>query len=151
MAGTHYSYVKSYGSKKSLIYTYSYVKSLRDAKYAEMSRTLRRNTKNSSGVLRGIAARGLEEHMWVSLIFAIIVSFMLFTVFTLVYLAGNVGKCFCRLHPSNDRHFCLSLTCQKCRPDTSATFCYVGHFFGCRRCVGDFHSQHTFLHARRNQ
>ena len=30
-----------------------------------------------------LAARGLEEHMQVSLIFAIIVSFMLFTVFTL--------------------------------------------------------------------
>ena len=43
-------------------------------------------------------------------------------------LAGNVGKCVCRLHPSNDRHFCLSPTCRKCRPNTSATFCYVGHF-----------------------
>jgi hypothetical protein len=30
-----------------------------------------------------LAARGLEEHMRVSLIFAIIVSFLLFTVFTL--------------------------------------------------------------------
>ena len=30
-----------------------------------------------------LAARGLEDHMRVSLIFAIIVSFMLFTVFTL--------------------------------------------------------------------
>ena len=37
-------------------------------------------------------------------------------------LAGNVGKCVCRLHPSNDRHFCLSPTCRKCRPNTSATF-----------------------------
>jgi hypothetical protein len=26
-------------------------------------------------------------------------------------LAGNVGICVCRLHPSNDRHFCLSPTC----------------------------------------
>jgi len=33
-----------------------------------------------------LAACGLEEHMRVSLIFAIIVSFMLFTVFTLVYV-----------------------------------------------------------------
>ncbi len=33
-----------------------------------------------------LAARGLEEHVRVSLIFAIIVSFMLFTVFTLVYV-----------------------------------------------------------------
>jgi len=30
-----------------------------------------------------LAARGLEEHVRVSLIFAVIVSFMLFTVFTL--------------------------------------------------------------------
>ena len=30
-----------------------------------------------------LAARGLEEHVQVSLIYAIIVSFMLFTVFTL--------------------------------------------------------------------
>ncbi len=59
-------------------------------------------------------------------------------------LAGNVGKCVCRLHPSNDRHFCLSPTCRKCRPDTSATFCYVGHFFGCRRCVGETCCWHTF-------
>jgi len=32
-----------------------------------------------------LAARWLEEHVRVSLIFAIIVSFMLFTVFTLFY------------------------------------------------------------------
>ncbi len=32
-----------------------------------------------------LAGRGLEEHVRVSLIFAIIISFMLFTVFTLVY------------------------------------------------------------------
>ena len=43
-------------------------------------------------------------------------------------LAGNVGKCVCRLHPSNDRHFYLSPTCQKCRPDTSATFSCVALF-----------------------
>ncbi len=43
-------------------------------------------------------------------------------------LAGNVGICVCRLHPSNDRHFCLSPACRQCRPDTSATFCYVGQF-----------------------
>jgi hypothetical protein len=66
-------------------------------------------------------------------------------------LAGNVGKCVCRLHPSNDRHFCLSPTCRKCCPDTSATFCYVGHFFGCRHRVGETCCRHTFLHARRNQ
>ena len=33
-----------------------------------------------------LAACGLEEHVRVSLIFAIIVSFVLFTVFTLVYV-----------------------------------------------------------------
>ena len=33
-----------------------------------------------------LAARGLEEHVRVSLIFAIIFSFMLFTMFTLVYV-----------------------------------------------------------------
>jgi hypothetical protein len=37
-------------------------------------------------LINKLAARGLEEHMRVSLIFAIIVSFMLFTVFTLVYV-----------------------------------------------------------------
>jgi len=31
-------------------------------------------------------ARGLEEHVRVSLIFVIIISFMLFTVFTLIYV-----------------------------------------------------------------
>ena len=41
-------------------------------------------------------------------------------------LAGNVGKCVCRLHPSNDRHFCLSPTCRKCRPDTLAVWCKPG-------------------------
>ncbi len=67
-------------------------------------------------------------------------------------LAGNVGKCVCWLHPSNnDRHFCLSPTCRKCRPDTLATFCYFGQFFGCQCRVGDFHSRHIFLHVRRNQ
>jgi len=49
-------------------------------------------------------------------------------VFLCRTLAGNVGKCVCRLHPSNDRHFCLSPTCRKCRPDTSATFSCVAHF-----------------------
>ena len=33
-----------------------------------------------------LAVRGLEEHVRVSLIIAIIISFMLFTVFTLVYV-----------------------------------------------------------------
>jgi len=33
-----------------------------------------------------LPVRGLEEHVQVSLIFAIIVSFMLFTVFSLVYV-----------------------------------------------------------------
>jgi len=59
-------------------------------------------------------------------------------------LAGNVGKCVCRLHPSNDRHFCLSPTCWKCRPDTSATFCYVGQFLAVGvvsvRPIADTHS-----------
>jgi len=36
--------------------------------------------------VQSLAARGLEEHVRVSLIFAIIVSFMLFTVFTLIYV-----------------------------------------------------------------
>ena len=43
-------------------------------------------------VVKTLAARGLEEHMRVSLIFAIIVSFMLFTVFTLanvIYISKN--------------------------------------------------------------
>ncbi len=66
-------------------------------------------------------------------------------------LAGNVGKCVCRLHPSNDRHVCLSLTCQKCRPDTSATFCYVGHFLCYWHRVGETCCRHTFLHVHRNQ
>ena len=35
--------------------------------------------------LETLAVRGLEKHVQVSLIFAIIVSFVLFTVFTLVY------------------------------------------------------------------
>ena len=35
-------------------------------------------------IQRTLAARGLEEHVRISLIFAIIVSFMIFTVFTLV-------------------------------------------------------------------
>ncbi len=51
----------------------------------------------------------------------------------LATLVGNEGICVCRLHPPNDRHLCLLLTCQKCRPDTSATFYYVGLFF-CRQC-----------------
>ena len=67
-------------------------------------------------------------------------------------LAGNVSKCVCRLHPSNDRHFCLSPTCWKCRPDTPATFSYVGQFFGCQRCVSETCCRHTlFLPVRRNQ
>jgi len=66
-------------------------------------------------------------------------------------LAGNVGKCVCRLHPSNDRHFYLSPTCQKCRPDTSVTFSCVALFFGCRRRVGETCCRHTFLHVLRNQ
>ena len=66
-------------------------------------------------------------------------------------LAGNVGKCVCWLHPSNDRHFCLSPTCRKCRPDTSATFCYVGKFFGCQGYVGETCCRHTLLRVHRNQ
>ncbi len=30
-----------------------------------------------------------------------------------VSLAGNVGKCVCRLSPPNDRHLCLSPTCRR--------------------------------------
>ena len=36
--------------------------------------------------IKTLAACGLEEHVRVSLIFAILASFMLFTVFTLVYV-----------------------------------------------------------------
>ncbi len=36
--------------------------------------------------LETLAVRGLEEHVRLSLIFAIIVSFVLFTVFTLIYV-----------------------------------------------------------------
>jgi hypothetical protein len=66
-------------------------------------------------------------------------------------LAGNVEICVCWLYPSNDRHFCLLPTCQQCRPDTSATFCYVVRFLGCRRRVGEICCQHTLLHICRNQ
>jgi hypothetical protein len=65
-------------------------------------------------------------------------------------LAGNVRTCVCRLLPPNNRHLCLSPTCQECWPDTSATFCNAGNFFGCRGSVGEFCSQHTFQHVRRN-
>jgi len=37
-------------------------------------------------VQKTLAARGLEEHVRVSLIFVIIISFVLFTEFTLVYV-----------------------------------------------------------------
>jgi hypothetical protein len=60
-------------------------------------------------------------------------------------LADNVGICVCWLHHPNDRHFSLSPTCRKCQPDTSATFCYISHFFGCRCCVGELYPRHTFL------
>jgi hypothetical protein len=53
-------------------------------------------------------------------------------------LAGNVGICVCRLHHPNNRHFCLSPTCHECQPNTSATFCYVGQYFGCQCRVGEF-------------
>jgi hypothetical protein len=53
-------------------------------------------------------------------------------------LAGNVGICVCWLHHPNDRHFWLSLTCCECRPNTLVTFCYVGQYFGCQCCVGEF-------------
>ncbi len=68
-----------------------------------------------------------------------------------VALAGDVGICVCRLHPSNDRHFCLSPTCQKCHLATSATFSHVGQCFVCRRRARKTCCRHTFLHERRNQ
>ncbi len=61
-------------------------------------------------------------------------------------LAGNVGIFVCRLHPSNDRHFCLLPTCRQCRPDTSATFCYVGQFLGCQHCRWDLPPTHTLAY-----
>ena len=42
-----------------------------------------------------LAARGLEEHVQVSLIFAIIVSFMLFTVLTFVCIDAQLRTCVC--------------------------------------------------------
>ena len=42
------------------------------------------------------------------------------------------------------RQMCLSATPLK-RP----TFCHVGHFFGCRRRVGETCCRHTFLHVHR--
>ena len=66
-------------------------------------------------------------------------------------LAGNVGICVCRLHPPKNRHLCLSPTCQECRPDTSATFWYVGSFLGCLVRVSEFCLRHTFLRVIRNR
>ena len=43
-------------------------------------------TLNTTKTQLILAARGLEEHVWVSLIFVIIVSFMLFTLLALVYV-----------------------------------------------------------------
>ena len=42
---------------------------------------------------------------------------------TVPNLACNVGFCVCRLHPPNNSHLCLLLTCQQCWPNRSATFC----------------------------
>jgi len=39
--------------------------------------------------------------------------------FSLYGITKSIGVC--RIHLSNDWHFCLSPTCRKCRPDTSAT------------------------------
>jgi hypothetical protein len=72
-------------------------------------------------------------------------------VVPLCHLAGNVGIYVCWLHPSNNRHFCLLLTCRHCRPNTSATFCYISQFLGCRHRVGETCYRHTLLHIRRNQ
>jgi hypothetical protein len=66
-------------------------------------------------------------------------------------LAGNVGICVCRLHHPNDRHFCLLPTCRECWPDTLATFCYVGQYFGCQCRVGEFCCRYIFLYVSRNQ
>ena len=68
-----------------------------------------------------------------------------FKSFLLSDLAANVRICVCWLHHPNDRHFSLSPTCRKCQPDTSATFCYISHFFCCRCCVGELYPRHTFL------
>jgi hypothetical protein len=66
-------------------------------------------------------------------------------------LPGNVRICVCWLHPSNNRHLCLLPTCQKCRPDTSATFCYVSLCFCRQSHVGGECHQHSLVPARRNQ
>ena len=50
-----------------------------------------------------LAARGLEEHVRDSLIFAIIIIFMLFTVFTLVYVL-----CFENILIHDSRGFMIS-------------------------------------------
>ncbi len=76
---------------------------------------------------------------------------MIWRVIGVVGLAGNVGICVCWLHHPNDRHFCLSPTCCECWLNTSATFCYVGQYFGCQCCVGEFCCWHNFLHVSRNQ
>ena len=46
-------------------------------------RPVRTDRRINPGWAGTLTARGLEEHVGVSLIFAIIISFMLFTVFTL--------------------------------------------------------------------
>jgi hypothetical protein len=66
-------------------------------------------------------------------------------------LPGNVGICVCWLHPPKDRHLRLLPTCQKCRPDTSATFCYVSLFFRQQSHVGGECRQHSLLQRCRNQ
>jgi len=62
-------------------------------------------------------------------------------------LAGNVGKCVCRLHPSNDRHFCLSPTVGNVVPTRrrhsvmSANFLAIGVVLV--RPVADTHTPKT--------
>jgi hypothetical protein len=41
-------------------------------------------------------------------------------------LAGNVGKCVCRLHPSNDRRF-LSVADMSLNTSAVASFAQVNH------------------------
>jgi hypothetical protein len=45
--------------------------------------------------------------------------------------------CLSATPPPNDRHLCLLPTCQKCWPDTLATFCYVGPFFADKVVSGE--------------
>ena len=73
------------------------------------------------------------------------------SLFVVHYLGWQCQQMCLLATPLKWQTFCLSPTCQKCRPDTSATFCYVSQFFGCRRRVGETCCRHTLLHVHRNQ